>query len=274
MLKTPLDVYKILPKTNCGKCLLSTCMAFAAAVIKQEKKLADCPYLDKNMESRYEGKISKQINLESIQDETLRRLKEEVQRMDISSRADNIGARWNGNKLSIQSFGKDFEIDTHGHVISQCHTHAWFSIPILHYILYSRGVKTSGAWVPFGELEHGKSWNQLFERKCELPLKLIADTHVDLFEDLIGIFSGASAKNNIGSELSVVLYPLPKVPMMICYWKPEDDMESKLHLFFDDTAEMHLPIESLYCIGMGFARMIDKIMQKHSDSMDQIKIRH
>jgi hypothetical protein len=268
MLKTPLDVYKFLPKYNCGKCLLSTCIAFATAVIRQEKKLVDCTHIDNIMETRFEGKISKQINLESIQDNTLKQMKEELQLIDISSRTDSLGARWNGNKLSIKCFGRDFEIDRYGNVTSQCHTHAWISIPILHYILCSKGVMASGVWVPFRELEHGKSWNQLFERKCEQPLKHIADTHMDLFEDVISIFSRASTKNNIGSDISVIMYPLPKLPMMICYWKPEDNMESKLHLFFDDTAEMHLPIELLYSIGMGFTRMLDKIMQKHSNGMD------
>ena len=36
-LTTPLEVFKLLPKTNCGSCELSTCMAFAAAVIKTGK---------------------------------------------------------------------------------------------------------------------------------------------------------------------------------------------------------------------------------------------
>ncbi len=271
MLKTPLDIYKLLPKNNCRYCRLSSCMAFAAAVIKEEKQLEDCPHLDKDTASQYEGKISRQINLESIQEKVLLSLKKEVQGIDMSSRTDMLGGRWNGKTLSIQCLGRDFEIDMYGNVMSQCHTHAWFSIPILHYILYSNGGKPSGIWVPFRELAHGKAWNHLFERKCEQPLKHIADTHVDLFEDLISIFSGTSAKNNVGSDISVVLYPLPRVPMIICYWMPEDDMESKLHLFFDNTAEMHLPIESIYTIGMGFVRMLDKIMQKHSDGINQIR---
>jgi hypothetical protein len=80
-----------------------------------------------------------------------------------------------------------------------------------------------------------------------------------------------SSKNGIGSDISVVLYPLPRVPMIICYWKLEADMESKLHPLFDNTAELHLLIESIYTIGIGFVHMLDKIMQKHSDSIHQIR---
>ncbi|MEW6173763.1 MAG: (Fe-S)-binding protein [Bacillota bacterium] len=36
------DVYKLLPKTNCGRCGERTCLAFAARLLKQESTLADC----------------------------------------------------------------------------------------------------------------------------------------------------------------------------------------------------------------------------------------
>ena len=40
-----LDVFKLLPRTNCRKCGVPTCMAFADMLIKEKKKLEDCPPL-------------------------------------------------------------------------------------------------------------------------------------------------------------------------------------------------------------------------------------
>jgi hypothetical protein len=51
--------------------------------------------------------------------------------------------------------------------------------------------------------------------------------------------------------------------MLICYWRPEDGMESKLHLFFDSTAEDNLNIESIFSVGVGLVSMLEKIMVKH-----------
>ena len=65
------------------------------------------------------------------------------------------------------------------------------------------------------------------------------------------------------SDISVVLDTLPKVPMLVCYWRPEDGLESDLHLFFDDTAESNLNIESLYTLGAGLALMLEKLAQRH-----------
>ncbi|KYK38165.1 MAG: acetyl-CoA decarbonylase/synthase complex subunit gamma [Theionarchaea archaeon] len=48
----PLDIYKQLPKTNCGECGEKTCMAFASQLIERALTLKDCPYLKgKNMEA-------------------------------------------------------------------------------------------------------------------------------------------------------------------------------------------------------------------------------
>lgn len=264
-LNTPLEVYKLLPKSNCGDCRVATCMAFAAAVIKQEKTLADCPRLDNNLVAGMSGKIDRQVNLESIQEESLRDLRAKIRTIDLHSRAERIGGRRAGERLAITCLGKDFEVDARGLVTSHCHTHPWFSIPLLDYILTGTGEDVAGRWVPFRELQSGGIWSRLFEQRCEKPLKQIADSHSDLFEDLITIFSGSSSRSNFNSDISVVLYPLPKVPMLICYWKPEDGMESKLHLFFDDAAEAHLHIDSLFTLGTGFVRMIEKIMLKHTD---------
>jgi hypothetical protein len=264
-IKAPLELYKHLPKTNCGDCGISTCLAFAATVIKEEKRLSDCSHIDRDAAALLEGRIRKQVNIESIREEQLKELRKQIAAIDIVSRAELLGAKSIGRTITIKCLGKDFTVDGQGQVASQCHTHAWFSLPLLDYILHSEGRDITGRWVPFRELENGKTWAPLFEQRCEKPLKLIADAHSDLFEDLVTMFSGTSSFNEFGADISVVLYPLPKVPVLICYWRPEEDMASKIHLFFDKTAEKNLHIESLFTLGTGIVRMLEKIMGRHSD---------
>jgi len=50
-----LDVLRLLPRTNCGKCGLPSCMAFAASLIEGERCLEDCPPLqEEGMEEKLE----------------------------------------------------------------------------------------------------------------------------------------------------------------------------------------------------------------------------
>ncbi len=40
-----LDIFKLLPKTNCGECGVSTCMAFAMKMASKSAELSQCPYV-------------------------------------------------------------------------------------------------------------------------------------------------------------------------------------------------------------------------------------
>ena len=47
---SPIDVYKLLPRTNCGECGVPNCMAFATRVVNGEAVIDECPPL---LTSRY-----------------------------------------------------------------------------------------------------------------------------------------------------------------------------------------------------------------------------
>jgi acetyl-CoA decarbonylase/synthase complex subunit gamma len=50
----PVDVYKLLPRTNCQKCRQRTCMAFASKLVNREATLDECsPLLEESYEDAY-----------------------------------------------------------------------------------------------------------------------------------------------------------------------------------------------------------------------------
>jgi acetyl-CoA decarbonylase/synthase complex subunit gamma len=57
---SPLEVYKLLPQTNCGDCGEVTCMAFASHMIDRSLKLEDCPPL---LEEKFKKKYMKLAEL-------------------------------------------------------------------------------------------------------------------------------------------------------------------------------------------------------------------
>ena len=52
-----MEIYMLLPKTNCKKCGLPTCMAFAVGHLGREKKIDECTPLIE--EKKYEAKLKK-----------------------------------------------------------------------------------------------------------------------------------------------------------------------------------------------------------------------
>lgn len=263
-LNNPLEIYKLLPKSNCKQCGLATCMAFAAEVIKGQKRLEECPHLSSNVIEEYGGKIIKQATPEEQLTQLLVPLKKEIAKMNFSSSIKRLGARLEGDKLVIKSLGKDFTIDREGDLLSNCHINVWVTVPLLNYIIYSAGNDCSGNWVPFRELSKDTVWDAFFIQRFEKPLKQLTDAYPELIEDIIGIFSGKPIKNTYSSDISLVLHPLPKLPMLICYTKPEGDIESKLNVFFDSSAEENLNIDSIYRISVGLLMMFQKISARHT----------
>ncbi len=258
-----MEIFKLLDKSNCRKCNKPTCMAFAAAVFQGQKQLDDCPHLDPETLERYGGKTAGQVPIDQDQWELIEKLKRSISKIDLRSAAQRLGAQFSDEKLTIKCLGKDFCVDTKGNIITDIHVHPWIAGPVLNYIKDGAGLPVSGKWVPFRELEGGKTWYRLFGQRCEKPLKQVADTYTDLFEDMIHIFNGRQVQNHYESDISLVLHPLPKVPILICYWKPDDDLESDLNVFFDSTAEDNLNIESLYTLGTGLVIMFEKLALRH-----------
>jgi len=260
----PFDIYKLLPHTNCGECTLPNCLAFSAAVIKGQKKLTDCPYIKTEDTKHLTGRIGIREDFNRARGEDLEVLKSRVRKIDFSTKANVLGAKIVSGKLAIKSLGKDFFIDIKGNVTSECHTHVWLTVPLLSYIAHSSGDDITGRWVPFRELRNGSPMNPLFVQRGEKPLKRLIDSNSELLGDLISMFSGERADNNLfSSDIALSLYPLPKVPILICYWNPESDMDSDLNIFFDASAEKHLEIESIFSLGVGLVMMFEKIAQKH-----------
>jgi hypothetical protein len=269
-LNTPMDVFKLLDKSNCGKCHKPTCLAFATAVFKGEKQLDECPSLESGIIEQYRGKVASQsVSLEKEEAKAVEALKQKIATMDLSSAARKLGATFSGGKLTIKCLGKDFSVDTTGRLITDIHVHSWIAIPVLNYITGGAGVPVSGNWVPMRELAGGKSWYRLFEHRCEKRLKKIADSYTELFADMIRLFEGKQVENHYASDVSLVLYPLPKVPILICYWKPEGGLESDLNIFFDSTAELNLNVESIFRLGTGLTLMFEKLALRHGGGVEK-----
>ena len=263
-LTNPMEIFKLLDRSNCRRCHEPTCLAFAAAVFKGQRRLIECPNLESRDIEPSDGKSEGRVTNEQESEFMIEELKNRVASVDLCSAAPKLGASFSDSKLTIKILGKNFSVDCKGEITTDIHIHSWVTIPVLNHIIQSKGTPVSGQWVPFRELKNGKTWYRLFEQQCEKPLKRVADLHTGLFEDMIRVFNGKQVEKHYGSDFSLVLRPLPKVPILICYSKEEDGLESNLKVFFDSTAEDHLNIESIYLLGVGLAKMFNKIALRHS----------
>jgi acetyl-CoA decarbonylase/synthase complex subunit gamma len=61
-----LEIYKLLPKTNCKECDFPTCLAFAMKLAAKQVELKDCPYVSEESKVKLEAASSPPIRLIEI----------------------------------------------------------------------------------------------------------------------------------------------------------------------------------------------------------------
>jgi hypothetical protein len=228
-----------------------------------QKRIRECPKLSPEILERFAEESGNNSPPEPSPEDRLENLKFEIRRIDLAKAAKRVGASFSGGKLTLKVLGKDFSVDTDGNLYAEIHINPWVAAPFLSHILHGQGLMPSGKWVPYRELTGGRDGYPLFQKRCEEPMKKVADVYTPLFDDIVHVFGGKKVDKQFESDISVVLYPLPKVPVMICYWLPEDGMNSSLHIFFDETADRSLDIGSVFTLGTGLAQMFTKIALRH-----------
>lgn len=259
--RSPLAIYKLLPQSNCGRCLLPSCLAFAAAVVAGSKKMGDCPGLAAGPGPGVPV-VAKRPEVEADEAEFMARLKAKMALVDLADVAPRIGATLDGERIVINSLGKDFVVDRQGNMVSECHIIPWVQAPLLAYITNASHGEVTGRWLAFREIRGGIEWQGLFTSRCEAPLRRLADENQGLLGDLIDLFQGRTIEW-YQADIALILHPLPKVPILICYQAPEDDMESALTIFFDECCPRNLHIRSIFTLCSGLVQMFAKIAARH-----------
>ena len=262
-MNNPLELYKLLNKSNCKKCMLPSCMAFAVAVIQGKKKIGDCPDLDPQTVEKLSGRVETRKNLEDEQAERLNALKREISTVDFDAAAKRIIASVDREQLSVNCLGKNFSIDSAGELTSECHNNLWVHAPLLNYILHCKGRDLTGDWVHFNQLQGARDWSRFFAHRCEESLKQLAEAHTELFFEILALF-GVRTINGMDADHSMVIYPLPRVPFTINYWEPETGFASELNILFDSSTTDNINIESIYLLGRGLVEMFRALIVRHN----------
>ncbi|HOK27690.1 MAG TPA: (Fe-S)-binding protein, partial [Methanomassiliicoccaceae archaeon] len=65
---TAIEIFKHLPKKNCGKCNFPTCLAFAMQLANQKVKLSDCRFVSEEAKAKLEASSAPPIRLVTIGD--------------------------------------------------------------------------------------------------------------------------------------------------------------------------------------------------------------
>lgn len=254
----PLEVYKKLPRKNCGKCSAGTCMAFAVQFLRRFVPSSECTELDERGRQEIDAMITdagdwKERRLKGLFQEifnpTARPL-EKGGRVLFSEIAEGIGATVRDGELTIRYMGKDVVVTSSAFKEELT---VEDKLLILMYIKNAGRSPLTGRWVAFRDLKDGLIRAESFHEACEQALAKMFGKNPDAFlEKLSGM--GAQDVRYFAAKHTLVVHPLPKIPFLVLLWPGDEEFEADCKVLFDSTVTEFIDVEALLYLGIAFVR--------------------
>ncbi len=250
-----IELYKRLPRTNCGRCAQKACMAFAVALAKGEAGAESCPALTEEQRRGIVGGSGQGDWRESV----IAGLRGEVAALRFAQVAEGLGAALREGGLTLRCLGREYRVAPDGAIDAPGvagEVAPWMRILLLHYVRTRGEARPAGRWVGFTELKAALMKSKSFTRECEEPLRALFD------RDAAGAERGLERLGAVrapGTPAPVAwrLAALPRVPVLVLYWPAEEEFPSACKVLFDATADRYLDVESLTFLVEGLVRKVE-----------------
>ena len=249
----PLEIYKHLPRKNCGECAPKTCLSFAVSLGGNPDLLEQCRYM--GPEER--GSIKAMLVHGDWRDELIKSLMEEVSHIELGEIAPRLGCAIRDETLVVRCVGQEYTIGRDRTIIPDT-GNKWIKILLLHYIRNRGKGEFSGTWVSFSELKGGFVKVASFQRDCEEPLRELMD------RDTAGTASalerlGAEKVQGYSADHAWSLDLLPKVRTLILYRPGDEEFPSSLSMLFDSVTAKFIDVETLIFLCEGLIHTLTRV---------------
>lgn len=265
------DLYaKILPRTNCGECGFSTCIAFAGMVVSQKHPLENCPHIPgdvlksarEELEQQYkEGRWLKK----DMAKEALEWARKKAASMELKAISARVGGKWETSegkeKMVLPCFNKNLVI-TRDEIRDDAGGELSRNEQTFVYIHMAQG----GSQEPKGKMKSLKEFpntvSKIVSMKAHVedPLKRKFASFPDRLAAACEALGGKNRKTVYDSpDLAYEFAAFPKVPVVLLFWDEKDGFEAEVKLLFDETVTLHLDIESILFLSEHLAHMLMEV---------------
>ncbi|MEJ2658172.1 MAG: DUF3786 domain-containing protein [Desulfobacterales bacterium] len=264
------DLYRdILPKTNCGDCGLSTCMAFAGMVVSEKHPLTNCPHIEPLLVDKCQRELDEQYaagkwTKRDMAEDALKWAKERSTSMKIEDLPERIGGRlikkYNDYALELQYLINSIII-TKKNIVKKDGSELtrWEQVFIYNHIAQGGSKRPTGKWKSFVEFPNTISKIKSMIEHVETPLTKRFKSNPDELFSIAGLLGGINVTSETNSaELALLFRVLPRVPVMLMFWDEDKDegFEAQAKLLFDETIVEHLDIESIMFLSERLSQLL------------------
>ncbi len=160
-----------------------------------------------------------------------------------------------GYNINVSLLNKDISSDSQESELQLKKLGDYSRLSILWYLMRAKNIVPSNKMVRPGDLRGGSIYSK---GSHVLPLDRIADKYGSDIEGFSQRGNEIGCEELVYGDISIKLYPFPRVPIIIILWKDNNEFPARSDLLFDSTCELHLPVDIIWSTAMMTVLMILK----------------
>lgn len=142
------------------------------------------------------------------------------------------------------------------------------SIPIVNYLVRADGKPLTGRLISYKELENGHVYYKAFQREA---IDRLADWIPGKSPEILGAaISDLGGEFIGGADIACRFSFLPRFPVILKLWLPDDEMGASANILFDSSANSYLHTEDIAAAGELAARFLIRQYSLLSKSKQEV----
>jgi hypothetical protein len=260
---TAVEIYKLLPKTNCGKCGTTSCFGFAARLASRQASPEDCPAMTASArEALKRSDANRSESPGTVYEQALRSLQPKIQTLDLGKTAASFGAALAGpDSLELTFLNERYHI-TKEKITDPLGAEPlpWISILIYNHLCMPDPPAPAGEWITFSSIPASHAKDKAWAGHVEDVIARHFTENVaglrTACEKAGGLPSGISGSHDAAYEFRF----FPHYPVLLLFYDAvaEENFPAQCKLLLDRTAPSYLDIESIVVLGEEFAGRLTK----------------
>ena len=257
-MKTAVDIYKLLPKTNCGKCGTATCFGFSVKLSTGQATVELCASMTEAARKVLEDAFAERGQPKgTVFEQTLASLQPKISALDFEKAAGDFGAVLKGpDMLEIRFLNEAFLISRE-RILGPLGNEppAWISILIYNHLCMPDPPAPAGEWITFSSVPSSHAKDKAWASHVEDIIAKHFSGNVDGLKKASERFGGTRGEIQGTHDASIEYRFFPHYPALLLFYDevPDEDFPAQCKLLLDRTAPQYLDIESMVVLGEEFA---------------------
>jgi hypothetical protein len=187
----------------------------------------------------------------SVFKETYQSYLDQIGQIDLDSIAEKLGGRVEKDEMVLSFFGQPYRISSRG--ITDPfgkQPPMGISVVLCKYLLLCPDIPSlDKEWVSYRDFKNTAPLVHSFINHTERP---IVQNYSNRLKDLVAAcekLGGRDPGLNLNYQLIMILYPLPKVPLLLLFDDVDEEFPAQCKVLFERRAEHYLDPECLAIIG-------------------------